>query len=64
MKKRKDIRIICITGDIFEVKHDSYDEARIEELGLYIIKELYIVKYFPLRNISHWEIFYKLNLLK
>ena len=53
MKKRKDIRIICITGDIFEVKHDSYDEARIEELGLYIIKELYIVKYFPLRNISH-----------
>lgn len=55
MKKRKDIRIICITGDIFEVKHDSYDEARIEELGLYIIKELYIVKYFPLRNILQIE---------
>lgn len=32
-----------------------YDEARIEELGLYIIKELYIVKYFPLRNILQIE---------
>lgn len=56
MKKRKDIRIICITGDIFEVKHDSYDEARIEELGFKIMdEEGYIIQYFPLRNILQIE---------
>lgn len=55
MKKREDIRIICTTGDIFEVKHDSYDLARIEELGLNIIKGPYTVKYFPLRNILQIE---------
>lgn len=55
MRNRRDIRIICITGDVFKVKHDSYDEARIEELGLCIIKELHIVKYFPLRNILQIE---------
>lgn len=55
MRNKSDIRIICTTGDVFKVKHDSYDIARIEELGLYIIKELYIVKYFPLRNILQIE---------
>lgn len=55
MRNRGDIRIICTTGDVFKVKHDSYDEARIEELGLWIIKELYTVKYFPLRNILQIE---------
>lgn len=56
MKKRKDIRIICITGDIFEVKHDSYDEAQIDELGFKIMdEEGYIIQYFPLRNILQIE---------
>lgn len=34
MKKRNDIKIICTTGDVFRVKHDSYDTAQIDELGL------------------------------
>lgn len=55
MENRGDIRIICTTGDIFEVKHDSYDTAQIEELGLNIIKGHYTVKYFPLRNILQIE---------
>lgn len=52
MENRGDIRIICTTGDIFEVKHDSYDIAQIGELGLNVIGENHrTVKYFPLRNI-------------
>lgn len=56
MKKREDIRIICTTGDIFEVKHDSYARAQIDELGLKIMDEgRYTIKYFPLRNILQIE---------
>ena len=56
MDTRKDIRIICTTGDIFEIKHDSYYIARIEELGLNVIDEnSRTVKYFPLRNILQIE---------
>lgn len=56
MKKREDIRITCITRDVFKIKHDSYDEARIDELGLDIIDENHrTVKYFPLRNILQIE---------
>ena len=50
MRNRSDIRIICTTGDIFEVKHDSYARARIDELGLNIMDEgHYTIKYFPER---------------
>lgn len=56
MRNRRDIRIICTTGDVFKVKHDSYDEARIDELGLDIIDEnRRTVKYFPMRNILQIE---------
>lgn len=56
MKNRGDIRIICTTGDVFEVKHDSYDIAQIDELGLNVIGENHrTVKYFPLRNILQIE---------
>ncbi len=56
MENRGDIRIICTTGDIFEVKHDSYDIAQIGELGLNVIGENHrTVKYFPLRNILQIE---------
>lgn len=34
MENRGDIRIICTTGDVFRIKHDSYDTAQIDELGL------------------------------
>ena len=34
MKKRNDIKIICTTRDVFRIKHDSYDTAQIDELGL------------------------------
>lgn len=56
MKKRNDIKIICTTGDVFRIKHDSYDTAQIDELGLNVIGENHrTVKYFPLRNILQIE---------
>lgn len=56
MDTRKDIKITCITRDVFRIKHDSYDTARIEELGLNVIDEnSRTVKYFPLRNILQIE---------
>ena len=56
MDYRGDIRIICTTGDVFRIKHDSYDIAQIDELGLNVIGENHrTVKYFPLRNILQIE---------
>lgn len=56
MRNKSDIRIICTTGDVFKIKHDSYDTAQIDELGLKIMDEgRYTIKYFPLRNILQIE---------